>query len=899
NGNITGIVWKSDGDDIRRKYDFTYDETYRMLKADFIQQNADDGLWNNSQVNYSVQWGNGSTGASAYDANGNIKAVTRYGYRPGVSASSPIDQLTYNYMYDNSSNRLLNVIDAVNDPATTLGDFRTSLLHTQTKTSTTVDYTYDDNGNMVKDLNKDLVTYNGNKGLTYNYLNLTEKATVKKDGTADKGTITYTYDASGMKLKKIVYETGLTVPYNGSNYTSDVTTETIYIGEFVYETKSYSNGTLNTGLGYTKRLQFIMHEEGRTRLKIVGGVMSLQYDYFIRDHIGNIRMVLTEENSPAAVYEAGMELANRSEEIQLFSQIPETEYDKPGGFDNLPVNENAKVSKLFNSSGSDKRTGPMLVLKVMAGDKFKASVYEWYQPGNTNVATLPGASDIATNIINALLSGLPAGSKYSGTELNSSGVLNAPLGGFLTYQETQNNGSKPKAFLNWMVLDDEQFKLVTGNYGAVQVESITGSDTKKAITAAGGGEIEITRNGYLIVYVSNESQGSVYFDQLHVEHIRGALTEETHYYPAGMQMTGISSQALNDTYRANEYKYQGQEYEGSLGLNMLEFEARMYDPQLGRWHVPDPANQFASPYTGMGNNWAVIVDPDGRFVWMIPVIAAAVFGTGNLTAHAIRGDIHNLWDGLKYFGQGAMAGAAIGMGISAGLGVPVLGTVIKTALISYAATTAVSVVSGEAQGIVHGDWSQLENAGKIFLGNFYLDEHKSFFGGVFEGISRHSWQLIQQVIGNGTAQMYNTFGNVRSVTYYGGTTVSETFTQDWGAITQGSMILGSRGINANPNNVLFQHEYGHYLQSQSSGFWYYGKFGIPSLMSHPIHNFHPAEQDANARAYKYFLKHINGFAGWNFTENPIQDQNYRIRIHWFDLFDLLGIMNSIYLNKKY
>lgn len=63
-----------------------------------------------------------------------------------------------------------------------------------------------------------------------------------------------------------------------------------------------------------------------------------------------------------------------------------------------------------------------------------------------------------------------------------------------------------------MVLDDEQFKQVTGNYGAVQVESITGSDTKKAITAAGGGEIEITRNGYLIVYVSNESlQGECVF----------------------------------------------------------------------------------------------------------------------------------------------------------------------------------------------------------------------------------------------------------------------------------------------------------------------------------------------------------------------------------------------------
>ena len=42
------------------------------------------------------------------------------------------------------------------------------------------------------------------------------------------------------------------------------------------------------------------------------------------------------------------------------------------------------------------------------------------------------------------------------------------------------------------------------------------------------------------------------------------------------------------------------------------FEAREYDPVIGRWLVPDPARQFSSPYNGMGNNPIKAVDPDGR-----------------------------------------------------------------------------------------------------------------------------------------------------------------------------------------------------------------------------------------------------------------------------------------------
>jgi RHS repeat-associated protein len=107
----------------------------------------------------------------------------------------------------------------------------------------------------------------------------------------------------------------------------------------------------------------------------------------------------------------------------------------------------------------------------------------------------------------------------------------------------------------------------------------------------------------------------VFFDNLQVVHNRGPILEETHYYPFGMVMAGISSNALNDA-AENKRKYNGIERNTDFDLNMYDAFYRNLDPQIGRFWQIDPETvslSSSSPYESMGNDPINNEDPLGDF----------------------------------------------------------------------------------------------------------------------------------------------------------------------------------------------------------------------------------------------------------------------------------------------
>jgi RHS repeat-associated protein len=589
NGNIASTNWKTAGeDDVIRKLNFTYDKVNRLLSGNYSQN-----------VGTMLDF---STTNLTYDPNGNIKTMRHMGWKPGGSVE--IDNLVYRY--GSYSNRLKSVQDLASNPALLLGDFKTSANHTQVKDHNTQDYTYDVNGNMVRDLNKDITTTAGGNGITYNHLNLPYEIKVRKTLSTERGTITYTYDATGNKLRKHTEDISTTG--------TTISTTTDYMMGLVYETRK-TNGVAD----YENRLQLIGHEEGRIRFTpIIGATPAkLSYDYFLKDHLGNVRMVLTEDVDSETYPTLTFEGASGSPEVQSQDKYWE---NKSG------QSVNVVASRTSHSSGTNAMLtrkslgaiGATKLLKVMSGDKIQSSVQFYYTTTNANNTGAGGINSLIANI--ATLVGnsispsgvIKSGAASLGTDLSAQTALVNALN---TPNSTSGSNQAPKAYLH-ILLFNEQFQFDATNSKVVPVTYTVGS--WGTISRIGANAVTVKKNGYAYIYFSNESDELVYFDNFNLTHERGPILEETHYYPFGLTMAGISSRAMGKLENKRKFndgsELENKEFSDGIGLELYSTAFRGYDPQIGRFHQIDPLAVLAndwSPYNYGLNNPLLYNDPLG------------------------------------------------------------------------------------------------------------------------------------------------------------------------------------------------------------------------------------------------------------------------------------------------
>jgi RHS repeat-associated protein len=232
NGNISGMVWVSQ-DKGTNGYNFYYDALSRLEIAHY-RTYFSGTTWSGLLLPYHEN--------ITYDLNGNIKTLLRFS-----STGTLMDVLSYGYATD-IGNRLDKVEDAV---ATNSGFDFTELSESPTGS----EYEYDDNGNMTKDKNKGI-------SVAYNAMNL--PTSISWDANPNKR-IELLYSAAGSKLRMTTYNTS-----------GIITDQRNYIGGFEY--KAASNPPLQ---------QFAM-SEGRVVPGSAAG--SFDYEYFLKDHLGNVRV---------------------------------------------------------------------------------------------------------------------------------------------------------------------------------------------------------------------------------------------------------------------------------------------------------------------------------------------------------------------------------------------------------------------------------------------------------------------------------------------------------------------------------------------------------------------------------------------------------------------------------
>ena len=276
NGNISSLFWRTAQNNAsnalisspEKGYSFTYDGLSRLKDAVY----GEGASLNQNRNRFNEQ-------ITGYDKMGNILGLLRYG-QTGTDSYGLIDNLNLTY----NGNQLESVYDNATNCVFGNGMEFKDAAHE------TVEYAYDKNGNLTKDLNKKITE------IQYNILNLPSHIRF-----ADGSSIVYEYAADGSKVRT-------------THTINDNVTSTVYCGNAIYE-----NGSL----------KMLLNESGYYSFQ------DNKFHFYIKDHQGNVRVVADETGKVDEVndyYPFGGLMSNACNNVQPYKYNGK-ELDRKGGLD--------------------------------------------------------------------------------------------------------------------------------------------------------------------------------------------------------------------------------------------------------------------------------------------------------------------------------------------------------------------------------------------------------------------------------------------------------------------------------------------------------------------------------------------------------------------------------------
>lgn len=284
--------------DVVEEYDYAYDHASRLVKTTYSVNGSDkrelsvvdydnygrillENIMGKDEVLYDYNAQNMLTDSGynegdrlndgrgnydeslSYDKMGNVQSLLRSGLLDDGSYGL-IDNLSYNY----HGNQLLKVDDAA------VGPYYQGAFHFLDGADEAVEYEYDANGNLVRDLNKGIIS------ISYDLNNQPRKIEYN-----DGRNVSYLYDAEGSKLSVSYNLTAMSSaqPQMPVMQSSDVASANVSNGQ---KTIDYCGNII-----YDGDETMILNDVGYA---LYDKDNNLSFHYYLKDHLGNNRVVVSE-----------------------------------------------------------------------------------------------------------------------------------------------------------------------------------------------------------------------------------------------------------------------------------------------------------------------------------------------------------------------------------------------------------------------------------------------------------------------------------------------------------------------------------------------------------------------------------------------------------------------------